>query len=75
MCSEQDTMYERTTHTHIHPFLVLLNSDYVPMVELIGIHFQIRDDYLNLQSSQVQIKNSKQRMPSSFKDAGQCTII
>ncbi|KAF9560927.1 geranylgeranyl pyrophosphate synthetase [Mortierella alpina] len=26
--------------------------DYVPMVELIGIHFQIRDDYLNLQSSQ-----------------------
>lgn len=23
------------------------------MVELIGIHFQIRDDYLNLQSSQV----------------------
>ncbi|KAG0201005.1 geranylgeranyl pyrophosphate synthetase [Mortierella sp. NVP41] len=27
-------------------------ADYVPMVELIGIHFQIRDDYLNLQSSQ-----------------------
>ncbi|KAG0086709.1 geranylgeranyl pyrophosphate synthetase [Podila epicladia] len=26
--------------------------NYVPMVELIGIHFQIRDDYLNLQSSQ-----------------------
>ncbi|KAF9913775.1 geranylgeranyl pyrophosphate synthetase [Lobosporangium transversale] len=26
--------------------------DYVPMVELIGIHFQIRDDYLNLQSNQ-----------------------
>ncbi|KAF9959607.1 geranylgeranyl pyrophosphate synthetase [Mortierella alpina] len=26
--------------------------DYVPMVELIGIHFQIRDDYLNLQSTQ-----------------------
>ncbi|KAF9428600.1 geranylgeranyl pyrophosphate synthetase [Podila epigama] len=26
--------------------------DYVPIVELIGIHFQIRDDYLNLQSSQ-----------------------
>ncbi|KAF9169476.1 geranylgeranyl pyrophosphate synthetase [Mortierella sp. AD011] len=27
-------------------------EDYVRMVELIGIHFQIRDDYLNLQSSQ-----------------------
>ncbi|KAG0234387.1 geranylgeranyl pyrophosphate synthetase [Actinomortierella wolfii] len=26
--------------------------DYVPLVELIGIHFQIRDDYLNLQSDQ-----------------------
>ncbi|KAG0323770.1 geranylgeranyl pyrophosphate synthetase [Dissophora globulifera] len=26
--------------------------NYVPMVELIGIHFQIRDDYLNLQSNQ-----------------------
>ncbi|GJJ69152.1 geranylgeranyl diphosphate synthase, type III [Entomortierella parvispora] len=26
--------------------------DYVPIVELIGIHFQIRDDYMNLQSSQ-----------------------
>ncbi|KAK3808751.1 MAG: geranylgeranyl pyrophosphate synthase [Benniella sp.] len=27
-------------------------EDYVPMVELIGIHFQIRDDYLNLESTQ-----------------------
>ncbi|KAF9396427.1 geranylgeranyl pyrophosphate synthetase [Podila verticillata] len=27
-------------------------TDYVAMVELIGIHFQIRDDYLNLKSSQ-----------------------
>ncbi|KAF9109191.1 geranylgeranyl pyrophosphate synthetase [Mortierella sp. AM989] len=27
-------------------------EDYVHMVELIGIHFQIRDDYLNLQSTQ-----------------------
>jgi len=25
--------------------------DFVPLVNLIGIHFQIRDDYLNLQSS------------------------
>ncbi|KAF9350448.1 geranylgeranyl pyrophosphate synthetase [Mortierella sp. AD094] len=27
-------------------------EDYVHLVELIGIHYQIRDDYLNLQSSQ-----------------------
>ncbi|KAF9167028.1 geranylgeranyl pyrophosphate synthetase [Actinomortierella ambigua] len=27
-------------------------KDFVPLVELIGIHFQIRDDYLNLQSDQ-----------------------
>ncbi|KAF9168336.1 geranylgeranyl pyrophosphate synthetase [Mortierella sp. AD010] len=31
-------------------------EDYVPMVELIGIHYQIRDDYLNLQSSQYSTK-------------------
>ena len=28
-------------------------SDYVPLVNLIGVHFQIRDDYMNLQSTQV----------------------
>lgn len=57
------------------PFPVIINSDYVPMVELIGIHFQIRDDYLNLQSSQVQIKKKtpKQCAPPSFKDAERCT--
>ncbi|KAK7691325.1 hypothetical protein QCA50_004719 [Cerrena zonata] len=26
--------------------------DYVPLVNLIGVHFQIRDDYMNLQSTQ-----------------------
>ena len=30
----------------------LTDSDYVPLVNLIGIHFQIRDDYQNLQDSQ-----------------------
>lgn len=29
-------------------------SDYVPLVNLIGIYFQIRDDYMNLQSDQVK---------------------
>lgn len=48
------------------PFPVIINSDYVPMVELIGIHFQIRDDYLNLQSSQVQIKKNSRSMRASF---------
>ncbi len=28
--------------------------DYVPLVNLFGIYFQIRDDYMNLQSTQVR---------------------
>lgn len=28
------------------------NVDYIPLTDLIGVHFQIRDDYMNLQSSQ-----------------------
>ncbi|KAF9346286.1 geranylgeranyl pyrophosphate synthetase [Mortierella sp. AD094] len=31
-------------------------EDYVRMVELIGIHFQIRDDYLNLQSTKANLR-------------------
>ncbi|KAG8805225.1 geranylgeranyl pyrophosphate synthetase [Serendipita sp. 399] len=27
-------------------------TDYVPLVDLIGVYFQIRDDYMNLQSDQ-----------------------
>jgi geranylgeranyl diphosphate synthase type 3 len=30
-------------------------SDYIPLTDLIGVHFQIRDDYMNLQSSQVSL--------------------
>jgi geranylgeranyl pyrophosphate synthase len=30
-------------------------SDYVPLVNLIGIYFQIRDDYMNLQSDQYAV--------------------
>ncbi|CAE6456442.1 unnamed protein product [Rhizoctonia solani] len=29
--------------------------DYVPLVNLIGVYFQIRDDYMNLQSSQASL--------------------
>ncbi|KAF7377699.1 hypothetical protein MSAN_00192900 [Mycena sanguinolenta] len=29
-----------------------LDVDYVPLVNLIGVHFQIRDDYMNLQSGE-----------------------
>jgi len=37
------------------PSLLLhLRSDFVPLVNLISILFQIRDDYMNLQSSQVR---------------------
>jgi len=31
------------------------NVDYVPLVNLIGIYFQIRDDYMNLQSDQYAV--------------------
>jgi hypothetical protein len=31
------------------------SSDYVPLVNIFGIYFQIRDDYMNLQSTQVRI--------------------
>jgi hypothetical protein len=30
-----------------------MNSDYVPLVNLISVFFQIRDDYMNLQSTEV----------------------
>ncbi|KAF8756525.1 Terpenoid synthase [Rhizoctonia solani] len=30
--------------------------DYVPLVNLIGVYFQIRDDYMNLQSGQVRTR-------------------
>ena len=30
-------------------------SDFVPLVNLIGVYFQIRDDYCNLQSTEVRI--------------------
>jgi hypothetical protein len=29
--------------------------DYVPLVNLIGTYFQIRDDYMNLQSDQASL--------------------
>ncbi|KAK7019013.1 isoprenoid synthase domain-containing protein [Favolaschia claudopus] len=29
-----------------------LDVDYIPLVNLIGVHFQIRDDYMNLQSGE-----------------------
>lgn len=35
-------------------FNVGLHSDYVPLVNLIGVFFQIRDDYFNLQSKEVR---------------------
>ena len=34
-------------------------SDYVPLVNLFGVYFQIRDDYMNLQSSQVSHETCK----------------
>jgi geranylgeranyl pyrophosphate synthase len=31
----------------------IASSDFVPLVNLFGVYFQIRDDYMNLQSDQV----------------------
>jgi hypothetical protein len=38
---------------HLPGLNALYHSDYVPLTDLIGIYFQIRDDYMNLQSNQV----------------------
>ena len=35
-------LFEHTSH-----------SDYIPLVNLLGVYFQIRDDYMNLQSTEV----------------------
>lgn len=38
-----------------HPvkcYLTSHRSDYVPLVDLIGVFFQIRDDYMNLQADE-----------------------
>ena len=37
------------------------NSDFVPLVNLISILFQIRDDYMNLQSTEVRRRVSVHR--------------
>ena len=37
------------------PRLMPACRDYVPLVNLFGIYFQIRDDYMNLQSTQVRL--------------------
>ncbi|KAH0829020.1 isoprenoid synthase domain-containing protein [Lanmaoa asiatica] len=45
------TMYERLSLTRA--LLITFDiSDYVPLVNLIGVYFQIRDDYMNLQSTE-----------------------
>ena len=36
----------------LHIRVLHVDRDYVPLVNLIGIYFQIRDDYMNLQSTQ-----------------------
>ena len=51
-------MYAYLFPQHIPSHLIKTYSDYVPLVNLIGVHFQIRDDYMNLQSTQVCILSS-----------------
>lgn len=40
---------------------ILLNSDYTHLVNIIGIFYQVRDDYMNLQSDQVRVENENGR--------------
>lgn len=50
-----------TTNTDVYvlTFLALnivergFYRDYIPLVNLLGVYFQIRDDYMNLQSTEV----------------------
>ena len=44
------------THTCSADTELRESSDYTPLVNIIGIHFQVRDDYMNLQSTSVCIK-------------------
>ena len=46
MCSLPHTLSRDNTESTIR--------DYVPLVNLIGIYFQIRDDYMNLQNNEVR---------------------
>ena len=58
--SESDMWVDGTTYTHC--LWLILNhfeSDYTPLVNIIGIHFQVRDDYMNLQSTSVCINKDK----------------
>jgi geranylgeranyl diphosphate synthase type 3 len=32
-----------------------LHRDYIPLVNLVGVYFQIRDDYMNLQSDEYSV--------------------
>ena len=45
--------------------LLTINRNYVPLVNLLGVYYQIRDDYMNLQSSQVRICSKPLFAPSS----------
>ena len=50
------------------------NSDYVPLVNLIGVHFQIRDDYMNLQSTQVRLISYSVCIVELLTQSDVCTL-
>lgn len=54
--AEEDPQYViPSSLTHQRAALTLcFRRDYVPLANLIGIIFQIRDDYVNLQSDEVR---------------------
>ena len=48
--------------------LIIPQRNYVPLVNLIGVFFQIRDDYFNLQSKEVMTLSPSSRVTEVFID-------
>lgn len=51
------------------------NSDYVPLVNLIGVYFQIRDDLMNLQSTEVCLHSHLHLLISSYSDSSPLLLL
>ena len=63
-CSTTNTDVYVFAHAFSHSSLSRsCNRNYIPLVNLLGVYFQIRDDLMNLQSTEVMISL---HVPSRF---------
>jgi hypothetical protein len=53
MCRRVRSYHRAAIISFANSFVSCGDSDYVPLVNLLGIYFQIRDDYCNLRSKNV----------------------